>query len=191
MEGAVSHRPGPGPDLQLAHITHKPERNLNAPGSGSSARAATRGTSPSPSTTSTSASRLSEPASTAAGPTRIMRTDHKRGTPMDALDLVADLNARDDDGLGWSTLADAAVPERVRPGAMLLAGNRQSAIGNRQSASQSRGARRLHRRRRPGPLRDLARLGRQEPSPTRPHRRLIGRSVEPTTSQPHRAVCAS
>ncbi|HVF20851.1 MAG TPA: hypothetical protein VNA14_11505 [Mycobacteriales bacterium] len=40
------------------------------------------------------------------------------------LDLVADLNAQDDDGLGWSTLADARDPSRVRPGAMLLAGNR-------------------------------------------------------------------
>ena len=35
---------------------------------------------------------------------------------MDDLDLVADLNAQDDDGLGWSTLADAKVPERVQPG---------------------------------------------------------------------------
>jgi len=41
-------------------------------------------------------------------------------------DLVADLNAQDDDGLGWSTLADAAVPDRVRLGAMLLAGNHQA-----------------------------------------------------------------
>jgi len=39
------------------------------------------------------------------------------------LDLVADLNAEDDDGLGWSTLADAAHSGRVVPGAMLLAGN--------------------------------------------------------------------
>lgn len=39
------------------------------------------------------------------------------------LDLVADLNAQDDDGLGWSLLADAVDPTRVRPGAMLLAGN--------------------------------------------------------------------
>jgi len=45
---------------------------------------------------------------------------------MDDLDLVADLNARDDDGLGWSTLADAHTPERVRAGAMLLAGNSQA-----------------------------------------------------------------
>ena len=43
---------------------------------------------------------------------------------MDDLDLVADLNAQDD--LGWSTLADATVPERVQPGAMLLAGDDQA-----------------------------------------------------------------
>ena len=42
---------------------------------------------------------------------------------MDDLDLIADLNDQDDDGLGWSTLADATVPEPIRPGAMLLAGN--------------------------------------------------------------------
>ena len=42
------------------------------------------------------------------------------------IDLVADLNAQDDDGLGWSTLADARDPSRVRPGAMLLAGNNQA-----------------------------------------------------------------
>ena len=40
------------------------------------------------------------------------------------LDLVADLNAEDDDGLGWTTLADAREPDRVKPGALLLAGNR-------------------------------------------------------------------
>ena len=40
-----------------------------------------------------------------------------------ALDITADLNAQDDDCLGWSTLADAADPGRVVPGAMLLAGN--------------------------------------------------------------------
>jgi hypothetical protein len=42
----------------------------------------------------------------------------------DEVDLIADLNAEDDDGLGWSTLADASDPGRVVPGAMLLAGNR-------------------------------------------------------------------
>jgi hypothetical protein len=45
---------------------------------------------------------------------------------MHDVDLVADLNAQDDDGLGWSTLADAAVPDRVRAGAMLLAGNHEA-----------------------------------------------------------------
>lgn len=40
------------------------------------------------------------------------------------VDLVADLNAQDDDGHGWSTLKDAADASRVSPGAMLLAGNR-------------------------------------------------------------------
>jgi hypothetical protein len=39
------------------------------------------------------------------------------------VDLEADLNAQDDDGLGWSTLTDARHPNRVRPGAILLAGN--------------------------------------------------------------------
>jgi len=39
------------------------------------------------------------------------------------IDLVADLNAQDDDGLGWSTLAEAVDASWVRPGAMLLAGN--------------------------------------------------------------------
>jgi hypothetical protein len=39
------------------------------------------------------------------------------------IDIKADLNAQDDDGLGWSTLADAREPARVRPGVMLLAGN--------------------------------------------------------------------
>ena len=42
----------------------------------------------------------------------------------DEVDLIADLNAEDDDGLGWSRLSDAVHPERVVPGAMLLAGNR-------------------------------------------------------------------
>lgn len=43
------------------------------------------------------------------------------------IDLVADLNAEDDDGLGWSVLSDARDPSRVRPGAMLVAGNRHAA----------------------------------------------------------------
>ena len=40
-------------------------------------------------------------------------------------DLAADLNAQDDDGLCWSLISDARDPGRVRPGAMLLAGNPQ------------------------------------------------------------------
>ena len=35
---------------------------------------------------------------------------------MDTIDLDADLNAQDDDGLGWSTLADARDSSRVVPG---------------------------------------------------------------------------
>lgn len=42
------------------------------------------------------------------------------------VDLVADLNAEDDDGLGWSTLADAASPERIAPDALVLAGNQSA-----------------------------------------------------------------
>ena len=41
------------------------------------------------------------------------------------VELVADPNAEDDDGLGWSVIADARDPVHVRPGVMLLAGNPQ------------------------------------------------------------------
>jgi hypothetical protein len=50
-----------------------------------------------------------------------MKTDMADQT--EEIDLVADLNAQDDDGLGWSTLGDAREPTRVVPGVMLLAGN--------------------------------------------------------------------
>ena len=40
------------------------------------------------------------------------------------IDLIADLNAQDDNGLGWSILTDARDPSRVRTGSLLLAGNR-------------------------------------------------------------------
>jgi hypothetical protein len=40
------------------------------------------------------------------------------------IDLIADLNAEDDDGLGWSTLSDARDATDVRSGVMLIAGNR-------------------------------------------------------------------
>lgn len=39
------------------------------------------------------------------------------------VDLVADLNAEDDEGFGWSTLAEARDPQRITPGAMVLAGD--------------------------------------------------------------------
>ena len=42
------------------------------------------------------------------------------------IDLVTDLNAEDDEGLGWSTLSEARNPARIRPGVMLVAGNRHA-----------------------------------------------------------------
>ena len=42
------------------------------------------------------------------------------------IDLVADLIAEDDEGLGWSSLSEARDPARIRPGVMLVAGNRQA-----------------------------------------------------------------
>jgi hypothetical protein len=39
------------------------------------------------------------------------------------IDLRADLNAQDDDGLGWSTLSRARDSQRVKVGVMLVAGN--------------------------------------------------------------------
>ena len=42
------------------------------------------------------------------------------------IDLVADLNDEDDEGLGWSTLGEASKPAGIRPGVMLVAGNRQA-----------------------------------------------------------------
>ena len=46
---------------------------------------------------------------------------------MDArIDLVADLNDEDDEGLGWSTLSEASNSIGIRPGMMLVAGNHQA-----------------------------------------------------------------
>jgi hypothetical protein len=42
------------------------------------------------------------------------------------IDLAADLNDEDDEGFGWSTLSEARDPARIRPGVMLVAGNRQA-----------------------------------------------------------------
>jgi hypothetical protein len=38
------------------------------------------------------------------------------------IDLRADLNREDDEGLGWALLSGAAHPDAVRPGAILRAG---------------------------------------------------------------------
>ena len=44
------------------------------------------------------------------------------------IDLAADLNAEDDDGLCWTVLSDARDPSRVRPGAMLVAVGRAPGV---------------------------------------------------------------
>ncbi len=64
----------------------------------------------------------------------VIDNPHYRGTPplLDAtpaqreVDLFADLNAEDDDGLGWSTLLYARDPAAVAPGAVLLAGDHEA-----------------------------------------------------------------
>lgn len=45
---------------------------------------------------------------------------------MATVDLAADLNAQDDDGHGWSTLADASDPSILQSGAILVAGNQHA-----------------------------------------------------------------
>jgi hypothetical protein len=42
------------------------------------------------------------------------------------IDLIADLNAEDDEGLGWSVLSQARDQSRIRRGVMLVAGNDQA-----------------------------------------------------------------
>ena len=42
------------------------------------------------------------------------------------IDLAADLNDEDDEGLGWSTLSEASNSVGIRPGMMLVAGNHQA-----------------------------------------------------------------
>ena len=42
------------------------------------------------------------------------------------IDIVADLNAQDDEGLCWSTLSGAVDPSLIAPGAVLIAGNVQA-----------------------------------------------------------------
>ena len=43
-----------------------------------------------------------------------------------SIDLVADLNAEDDDGLGWSTISSAVDPSIVVKGRVLVARNSQA-----------------------------------------------------------------
>ena len=44
----------------------------------------------------------------------------------ETIDLVADLNAQDDDGFGWCLLSGARDPATVKVGSMLVAGNSQA-----------------------------------------------------------------
>lgn len=39
------------------------------------------------------------------------------------IELPADLNAEDDEGLNWTLLANAQRPERIHPGAVVTAGH--------------------------------------------------------------------
>jgi hypothetical protein len=80
------------------------------------------------------------------------------------VDLVADLNAQDDDGYCWSLLSRARHGSRVKAGAMLLAGNRPCD---------------RRRRRWPGPLHDPSRADQQEPSPAR-RRASVGHLPRPS-----------
>jgi hypothetical protein len=53
---------------------------------------------------------------------RTCTTNRRREVPNVDLDLRADLNSEDDEGLNWATLSDAEHPEDVKPGAVLGAG---------------------------------------------------------------------
>ena len=44
------------------------------------------------------------------------------GAAAKPIELLADLNAEDDDGLNWSSLSKALHPERIVPGAVVTAG---------------------------------------------------------------------
>ncbi len=55
------------------------------------------------------------------------------------IDLDADLNAQDDDGLGWSTLSSAVDPSIVVKGRVLVAGNAQASAAVKIAAVDSDG----------------------------------------------------
>ena len=66
------------------------------------------------------------------------------------IDIVADLNAQDDDGQGWSTLSSAVDPSLVVPGALLVAGNAQARAAVRVIALDDDGQ--VHFEILPGPI---------------------------------------
>jgi hypothetical protein len=66
------------------------------------------------------------------------------------VDIVADLNAQDDDGRGWSTLSSAVDPSLVVPGAVLVAGNAQARAAVRVAAVDDDGQ--VHFEILPGPI---------------------------------------
>jgi hypothetical protein len=66
------------------------------------------------------------------------------------VDIVADLNAQDDDGQGWSTLSSSVDPSSVVPGAVLVAGNAQARAAVRVTAVDDDGQ--VHFEILPGPI---------------------------------------
>ena len=75
---------------------------------------------------------------------------------MNDIDLPADLNAQDDDSLGWSLLRESPRPSEVRPGAYLIAGNTQGVAVVRVVAVDNDGQ--VHFTILPGPVRKNAHL---------------------------------
>lgn len=73
------------------------------------------------------------------------------------IQLLADLNAEDDDGLCWSTLSSAVDPSQVVPGAMLVAGNAQARAAVKVVAVDADGQ--VHFEILPGPIRQYFPLG--------------------------------
>jgi hypothetical protein len=66
------------------------------------------------------------------------------------VDIVADLNAQDDDGQGWSTLSCTVAPSLVVPGTVLVAGNAQARAAVRVTAVDDDGQ--VHFEILPGPI---------------------------------------
>jgi hypothetical protein len=80
-----------------------------------------------------------------------MNHEMNEQAPIDLeIDLVADLNARDDDGNGWGLLREARDPSRVGVGRMLLAGNAQASAVVRVTAVDDDGQ--VHFAILPGPV---------------------------------------